>query len=178
MTPNTIRTLTRLVFGLSSIGTLVVAVACAGGTVLPTSPTSVAVRTDATLAAGQAATTMGRPSEMLLTKTCSGDSHCTVQTAASGPLPAATDIFYTGPLQEDRTTSSVIITIPGGDTATGHCSLSYRSFVGTCVLTGGTGALAGVHANVKVTSDFSNPAYPGGLFTWEGTYHFAPAESD
>jgi hypothetical protein len=50
------------------------------------------------------------------------------------------------------------------------CSLSYKTFVGTCVLTGGTGALAGLHANVRVTSDFESD--PAGVFTWEGRYHF------
>ena len=80
------------------------------------------------------------------------------------------DIDYFGPLLEDRTTSRIVVTTPGGDTATGHCSLSYKTFVGTCVVTGGTGALAGLHANVRVTSDFDSD--PAGVFTWEGRYHF------
>ena len=56
--------------------------------------------------------------------------------------------------------------------ATGHCSVSYKTGEGTCVLTGGTGALAGLHANLKVTSDFVSD--PNGVFTWEGRYQFVP----
>ncbi len=59
------------------------------------------------------------------------------------------------------------MTTPGGDTATGNCSLSYRTFEGTCVLTDGTGAPAGLHANLKVF--MSDPA---GVFNLEGRYHF------
>jgi hypothetical protein len=50
------------------------------------------------------------------------------------------------------------------DTAEGNCSLSYKKWEGTCVLTHGTGALTGLHANVKVSSDFSDPDNP--FFTW------------
>ena len=91
-------------------------------------------------------------------------------TSSAGPIPPGSDIDYSGPLLEARTTSRIVVTTPGGDTATGNCSLSYKTFVGTCVLTGGTGTLAGLHGNVRVTSDFDSD--PAGVFTWEGRYHF------
>ena len=97
--------------------------------------------------------------------------HCTVVESEAGPIPVGTEAFYTGPLLERRTTSGVILTTPAGDTATGHCSLNYTTGLGTCVFTSGTGALAGFHANLKVTSAFPQE-YPDGLFTWDGTYHF------
>ena len=109
---------------------------------------------------------------LLLTKTCDAIDHCTVITSSSGPIPAGSDVDYFGPLVENRTTSSIRVTTPGGDTADGHCSLSYKSFVGTCVITAGTGELEGLHANLSVTSDFESD--PAGVFTWEGRYHYAP----
>jgi hypothetical protein len=180
MTAKAITTLSRTIIGLLCITPLLSTIGCANDAGLPTSPTSVGVRTGigANGAADPTVTTTAKaePSTLLLTKTCGGADHCTVETSEAGPLPSGTDIFYTGPSLEHRTTSGIVVTTPSGDSAFGHCSLSYRSFTGTCVLTGGTGALSGVHANVKVTTDFSDPRYPAGLFTWEGTYHFAPVK--
>jgi hypothetical protein len=48
----------------------------------------------------------------------------------------------------------------------------YKTGEGTCVITAGTGLLAGLHANLKVSSDFVSD--PAGVFTWEGPYHFKP----
>jgi hypothetical protein len=106
---------------------------------------------------------------LLLTKTCDAIDHCTVITASSGPFPVGSDVNYFGPLLESRTTSRILVTTPAGDTADGHCSLSYKTGTGTCVITGGTGALAGLHANIKVSSDADFL-----VFTWEGRYHLAP----
>ena len=104
-------------------------------------------------------------------KTCDAINHCTVVESEAGPIPVGTEAFYTGPLLETRTTSGVILTTPAGDTASGHCSLNYTTGLGTCVFTSGTGALAGFHANLKVTSAFP-PENPDGIFTWDGTHHF------
>ena len=149
-------------------GAVLVAVGCADGHGIPTSPSATAA--DSSLAAtvpGIAGT--ARHAVLLLTKTCDAIDHCTVITSSSGPFPVGSDVNYFGPLLEARTTSGIRVTTPGGDTADGHCSLSYKTGTGTCVITGGTGALAGLHANLKVSSD-SDFA----VFTWEGRYHFAP----
>ena len=139
-----------------------IAAACANGTATPTAPSASATTSDSSASIQES---------LLLTKTCDPiEPHCTVQTSSAGPIPVDSDIEYFGPLLVDRTTSRIVVTTPAGDTATGNCSLSYRSFVGTCVLTGGTGALAGLHANVRVSSDFDSD--PAGVFTWEGRYHF------
>ena len=135
-----------------------ISASCAQGPATPTAP-SASVTTSGSSASIQ--------ESLLLTKTCGAIDHCTVVTSSAGPIPPGSDIYYSGPLLEARTTSRIVVTAPGGDTATGNCSLSYRTFEGTCVLTGGTGALAGLHANVKVF--MSDPA---GVFTWEGRYHF------
>ena len=111
---------------------------------------------------------------LLLTKTCDAFNHCTVVTSEAGPIPVGTEALYAGPLLEQRTTSAVVLTTPNGDTATGNCSLNYKTGLGTCVFTSGTGALAGFHANLKVTSDFVTN--PEGVFTWSGEYRFVGRE--
>ena len=103
-----------------------------------------------------------------LTKTCDTPVHCTVQTSlANSPLPVGTEGFYNGPFPISRLSSEVVLVTPGGaGTATGHCTLSFVSAVGTCTFARGTGSLAGFHANLTVsTSDWVT-------FTWEGAYHF------
>src|SRR6185436_19634628 len=134
--------------------------ACADGGLVPTSPSAHAA------VSGSTAQSSSSPIQTLhLTKTCGpAIDHCTVKTSEAGPFPVGTDLFYPGPLLVDRTTSAVVLTTPSGDTAKGSCSLSYRSGLGTCALTSGTGKLVGLHANVKVSSDFESD--PAGIFTW------------
>ena len=67
---------------------------------------------------------------------------------------------------ERRLSGKVVLTTPDGDTAAGHCTLSFKTGFGTCTFARGTGDLKGFHANVEVTF-----VYP--LTTWEGTYHFS-----
>ena len=150
--------------------TATIAASCAQGPATPTAPSASAVAANDVAGGQPSISSAGIQESLLLTKTCDAIDHCTVITSSAGPIPVGSDINYFGPLLEARTTSRIVVTTPGGDTATGNCSLSYRSFVGTCVLTGGTGALAGLHANVKVSSDFESD--PNGVFTWEGRYHF------
>jgi hypothetical protein len=164
----------RMVMGC--LGAVVLVASGCGGSAAPTAPSGgeAAGATHQT-AASEPAAQMRASSPiqaLLLTKVCLVEAHCTVYRAdADGLFPVGTDIFYTGPLLENRTTSGIVITTPdGSSTASGHCSLSYKSGRGTCVLTGGTGELAGIHGNVKVTADFSvTPAE----FTWTGEYHFS-----
>jgi hypothetical protein len=104
---------------------------------------------------------------LLLTKTCDAYNHCTVVTSTDGPLPVGTEGFYGGPNFSSRLSSDVLLVTPDGDTADGHCTLSFVSASGTCTFAQGTGALAGFHANLTVTtSDWVT-------FTWAGTYHWA-----
>ena len=158
-----------VVIGCFCVGAMTVA-GSASGPGRATDP--VATRAGASAALMAAGMGTGPHGTLLLTKTCDASDHCTVITSSSGPIPAGSDVDYFGPLVETRTTSSIRVTTPGGDTADGHCSLSYKSFVGTCVITGGTGELEGLHANLSVSSDFESD--PAGVFTWEGRYHYAP----
>ena len=156
----------RFVTGCLCGGVLAV-VGCADGRGIPTNPsaTGAVSGVPATLpAAARAAHDV-----LLLTKTCDAIDHCTVITSSSGPFPVGTDVNYFGPLLESRTTSRIVVRTPGGATADGHCSVSNTTGTGTCVITGGTGALAGLHANLKVSPDADFV-----VFTWEGRYHFEP----
>ena len=152
-------------------GGALAAVGCGDGRAVPTSPSATAP------VPGVAATVPGiegtaRQAVLLLTKTCDAIDHCTVITSSSGPIPVGSDVNYFGPLLEARTTSRILVTTPAGDTADGRCSVSNKTGEGTCAITGGTGRLAGLHANLKVSSDYVSD--PAGVFTWEGRYHFEP----
>jgi hypothetical protein len=103
-----------------------------------------------------------------LAKTCDGLGTCTVVTSNAAALPPGTTETYLGPEFGDPVLSSrVVIASPysGGGTATGRCAWPLRSASGTCTFAGGTGSLAGFHANLTVTAnaDFS-------LFFWDGAY--------
>ena len=155
---------------------ILISASCAAGTGTPTSPSSgtasLTVPSHGSVRGQQSVSSANAQLTLLLTKTCDAIDHCTVITSSSGPIPALSDVNYFGPVLELRTASAIVVTTPSGDTATGHCSVGYKTGEGTCVLTGGTGALAGLHANLKVTSDFISD--PNGVFTWEGRYQFVP----
>jgi hypothetical protein len=160
-----------LVIGCFYAGALA-AVGCGDGPGNPTSPSATPAVSGLAATAPPGIEGTARQAALLLTKTCDAIDQCTVITSSSGPIPVGSDVNYFGPLLEARTTSSIRVTTPAGDTADGHCSVSNKTGEGTCVITGGTGALAGLHANVKVSSDFVSD--PAGVFTWEGRYHFQP----
>ena len=103
-----------------------------------------------------------------LAKTCDGLGTCTVFSSTAAPLPAGTTESYLGPQFGDPVLSSrVLITSSFGDggTAVGHCAWPLRAATGTCTFAGGTGSLAGFHANLTVSAnaDFS-------VFYWDGNY--------
>ena len=105
--------------------------------------------------------------QVLLTKTCDAYNHCTVQTSTNGPIPVGTQGFYLGPVFNNRLASRITLVTPDGATASGLCTLSYSTGLGTCTFAKGTGWLTGFHAAIAVSTspDFS-------VFTWTGTYHF------
>ena len=103
--------------------------------------------------------------DLLLTKTCDTDVHCTVITSEAGPLPEGTEADYFPSQSGHVFSSQIVLTTPDGDTAKGHCAVSNTTGVGTCTFTSGTGALEGFHAIVQVS-------FSDGVFTWDGKYHF------
>jgi hypothetical protein len=102
-----------------------------------------------------------------LAKTCDTSGTCTVISSDTPSLPVGTTESYLGPQFGVPVLSSrVVIAIPyGGGTAVGHCTYPLRSATGTCTFAGGTGSLAGFHANLTVSTneDFS-------IFFWDGSY--------
>jgi hypothetical protein len=158
------------------------AVACSDGAGLPTSPSATAavsrvavIASGTETSVGQATPSAGEASphrRLFVTKTCDAafpnTPICTVVTSEDGPLPIGTEAVYT--IRELGTvlSANLVLTTPDGDTAAGHCTLSFKTGLGTCTFARGTGALAGFHANLDVTFDFAT-----GVTTWEGTYHFA-----
>jgi hypothetical protein len=157
--------------------------ACTDGRALPTSPSSRATppRVDLIASNNQATATQaavpaeakGSPIDRLfLTKTCDTSFPeipiCSVVTSDAGPIPTGTQAVYTVRVFNTILSANLVLTTPDGDTATGHCTLSLKTGLGTCTFAQGTGNLAGFHANADVSFDFAS-----GVTTWDGTYHFA-----
>lgn len=180
-----LRNVKRGVVGSLCAASLVV-VGCADNKSLPTAPSaSVPVSGVAASTAGdQPNGTALRPQSsaasavdrLFLTKTCDPafptTPICTVQESESlvGPLPAGTQGNYTF-LVLDFTkliSAKIVLTTPAGDTASGHCTLSFKTGSGRCTFSRGTGALEGLQASVAVSFDPSS-----GVTIWDGIYHFA-----
>jgi len=103
-----------------------------------------------------------------LEKTCDGLGTCTVTSSDAASLPPGTTETYLGPQFGDPVLSSRVVitsTYGGGGTAVGHCAWPLRTATGVCTFAGGTGSLAGFHANLTVSAnaDFS-------VFYWDGSY--------
>jgi hypothetical protein len=59
-----------------------------------------------------------------------------------------------------------------GGNATGHCSLSWATGLGRCIIGGGTGSLAGFHAVLAEWVDFGNGIdLETFVFHLDGAYH-------
>ncbi|MDO8484419.1 MAG: hypothetical protein Q7S35_05690 [Candidatus Limnocylindrales bacterium] len=110
---------------------------------------------------------------IVMTKVCGPAdlAVCTVtETSDPGVIPLETYGVWTGPRFDPHLSSNVTIFAPDGGTATGHCSLSWTKGLGLCIFGGGTGSLAGFHANLHATLvAFDDTTL---TFTWDGTYHF------
>ena len=161
-----------------------VAVGCADGRGVPTSPSaSAAVSGLAATAPGNEGTARQadaqklsaspRSGDLHVTKECSGytggaGSFCTITSSNVKAIEVGSRILYLQPDQLFTPLGSDVVLDPpgpGNNTAFGHCSLA----LGVCTFSGGTGKFTWFHARVDVTHspDFS-------LWFWEGTYSFNP----
>ena len=107
------------------------------------------------------------------TKDCSGvkgvaGNFCTIRSSNVKALPVGSKIFYLQPGVKYGLNSDTAIYAGPGNIAAGHCLLRFRTGLGLCTFSDGTGTLAGFHARVRVTADSSIPA----LWHWNGTYSF------
>ena len=106
------------------------------------------------------------PKAFLVTKTCSDNYTCTIQTSSFKDFPPGTDIIYTDVLP-DSSVQEATVAIRNGST-TGVCDFRDPDpgTFGTCEFGSGTGRLTQFHLSVVVTGDANN------VYTWTGWYWF------
>lgn len=105
------------------------------------------------------------------TKDCAGftglvGAYCTIRTSNVKALKVGSRIFYFQQAGKAALDSDTVIYAGPGNVATGHCLLRYKTGVGLCTISDGTGTLAGFRARVRVTADSS----VSNLWHWDGTY--------
>lgn len=111
--------------------------------------------------------------DLHVTKECSAyagaaGQYCTITSSNLAAIPVGSRVIYERALTSSILDTDITLDPPGrGDMAFGHVHLDLTAGVGTAVLTGGTGKLAGFMASVAVT--FSG----GPNWAWDGTYSFS-----
>jgi hypothetical protein len=110
------------------------------------------------------------PVGLSFTKTCNSD-FCTVANSSNTSLiPNGSTLTYSGPRFDPHLSSGFVLATTGG-TATGHCSLKWATGTGECIIDGGTGSLAGLHAVLSEWVDFGTGDFETFVFHLDGTYH-------
>ena len=107
------------------------------------------------------------------TKDCAGSTgvvggFCTVRSSNVKALKVGSKIFYFQAASKSALDSDTVLYAGPGNVATGHCLLRFRTGVGLCTISDGTGTLAGFQARVRVTADSTI----ANLWHWNGTYSF------
>ena len=108
------------------------------------------------------------------TKDCAGATglaggFCTIRSSNVEAIKPGSRIFYFQASGKTALDSDAAIYAGPGNVATGHCLLRYKTGVGLCTISNGTGTLAGFRARVRVTADSSI----ANLWHWDGTYSFS-----
>jgi hypothetical protein len=108
------------------------------------------------------------------TKDCAGftglvGAFCTIRSSNVKALKAGSKIFYFQKASKTALDSDTVVYAGRGSVATGHCLLRFKTGVGLCTISDGTGTLAGFRARVRVTADSSI----ANLWHWDGTYSFS-----
>jgi hypothetical protein len=111
--------------------------------------------------------------EFRATKDCSGftglaGGSCTIRSSNVKALKVGSKIFYVQKAGKTALDSDSVIYVKRGSVATGHCLLRFKTGVGLCTISDGTGTLAGFRLRVRVTASSSIP----NLWHWDGTYSF------
>ena len=101
-------------------------------------------------------------------------SFCTITESNLAAIPAGTKILYYGPVTSSPlfTSSTAVIATGPGDSAFGYCVVYDTASppLGHCAFHGGSGALAGFQAVVKVSVDDKQ------IWHWDGGYLLGPAK--
>jgi hypothetical protein len=108
------------------------------------------------------------------TKDCAGATglaggFCTIRSSNVKAIKVGSRIFYFQPAGKTALDSDAAIYAGPGNVATGHCLLRFKTGVGLCTMSDGTGTLAGFRARVRVRADSSI----ANLWHWDGTYSFS-----
>jgi hypothetical protein len=103
-------------------------------------------------------------------KMCTADG-CTVTASSDvGLIPLGSTLTYSGPRFDPHLSSGFVLDT-GTGTLAGHCTLSWATGLGHCILGGGTGSLGGVHAVLSEWVDFADGTFENFVFHLEGAYH-------
>ena len=108
------------------------------------------------------------------TKDCAGftglvGGFCTFRSSNVKALKVGSRVFYFQVAGKAALDSDTVLYAGPGSVATGHCLLRFKTGVGLCTISDGTGTLAGFRARVRVTTDSSI----ANLWHWDGTYSFS-----
>src|SRR5204862_6270 len=90
-------------------------------------------------------------------------SFCTITSSDFEGIPVGSKVVYAEPVNASGGLDSAIeVRSPGGGSITGHVVLDGATQTGTVTLSGGTGELAGLEAELAVAplGEFADPAFP------------------
>lgn len=165
---------TRGALGCLGLGALV-AVACADGRALPTSPSAQASSLASTTSWQTVDPALSASSErsgsLAVTKECSefGEGFCTITSSNVKAIESGTRVIYLSPEAVGLPGGSAVILDvpgPGNNKVFGNCELS--ATVQLCTFSGGTGRFTHFQATAAVS-------YLGGVdYGWQGPYSFSP----
>jgi hypothetical protein len=103
-------------------------------------------------------------------KMCAPDI-CTVTASSNaGLIPIGSTLTYSGPRFDPHLSSGFILDT-GAGTAAGHCTLSWATGLGHCVIGSGTGSLVGVHAVFSEWVDWGSGDFESFVFHLDGAVH-------
>jgi hypothetical protein len=151
---------------------VLVAIGCADGGGIPTSPS-------ATLASATTLAAAPRSGELRVAKECSGydgeaGSFCTITASNVQAIEVGSTILYLDPPALFAPSGTDIVLDPpgpGNNKAFGNCALDPATGLGLCRFSGGTGKFTTFSATANVTPPtIQDPVN----WHWNGTYSFVP----
>lgn len=154
---------------------LVMAGACSGSDTAP--PTSPTMHSSAS-AERQGASP--RSGALHIVKNCKDNTglagaYCTISSSNIEHIPIGSKVFYLSADGPEFGDSDIILEPPGpgNNRAFGHCYVDFRTLVGLCTLSGGTGNLKWIVASAAVSYRGGRDGFDWG---WDGTYSFNPKD--
>lgn len=116
-------------------------------------------------------TSATRTGTMHVTKECSqytgeAGAFCTIDSSDFDGIPVGSKVVYLEPMNDAGLDTDIVVETPGGDSINGHVVLDGSTQTGTVKLTGGTGELAGLSADL-VVKPLGEPNY-----SWDGSYSY------